>query len=512
VRARAISALLIAAWLAATAWVRPLMLPDEGRYVGVAWEMLRSGDWLTPTLDGLPYFHKPPLFYWITAASLGLFGPNEGAARLAPLIGATAGAWALFVFTQRWQGRHAAAAALLALLAQPLWLVGGQFANLDMLVAGCISASILSLAHAALCIERGLPCRSALAGAYLSAALAVLAKGLIGVVLPALVMVAWLLAQQRGRTLLSLIWAPGVVLFLLVAAPWFIAMQWRFDGFAGYFFGEQHLRRFAEGGFNNRQPFWFFPAVLLLFTLPWWPWLHRLWRRTAPGDPQGGSIRLLMGLWLIVVVLFFSMPQSKLLGYVLPGVPPLAWLIADAYLSIAHPSLWQRRMWWAGAAGASLLSIAAVIGFAWHDPKSTRALAAVLKAHRLPHEPVFMLGQYYFDLPFYARLRDSIVVIDDWGSPHVSQSDNWRKELADAGRFATAAASQRLLRPEDFAAALCAAHRAWVLAPTSTAEPPSLLAHAIAIAHTPRTTLWLIHPAAARNATALGCAETPNGG
>ena len=78
-------AAVVLAWLAASAWLRPLQLPDEGRYVGVTWEMLRSGDWLTPTLDGLPYFHKPPLFYWITAGSMALFGLDEAAARAAPL-------------------------------------------------------------------------------------------------------------------------------------------------------------------------------------------------------------------------------------------------------------------------------------------------------------------------------------------------------------------------------------------------------------------------------------------
>ena len=78
-------ALLVAAALfacfAATAWMRPLMLPDEGRYVGVAWEMLRSGDWLTPTLNGLPFFHKPPLFYWLDIAAMHVFGQNEVAGR-----------------------------------------------------------------------------------------------------------------------------------------------------------------------------------------------------------------------------------------------------------------------------------------------------------------------------------------------------------------------------------------------------------------------------------------------
>ena len=77
------------AWLAAMAWFRPLAAPDEGRYAGVAWEMLRSGDWLVPRLNGLPFFHKPPLFYWISAAAMSVFGVSEWPARLPSLIGAT---------------------------------------------------------------------------------------------------------------------------------------------------------------------------------------------------------------------------------------------------------------------------------------------------------------------------------------------------------------------------------------------------------------------------------------
>ena len=141
--------LLIVIWLSATAWARPLMLPDEGRYAGVAWEMLRSGDWLTPTLDGLPFFHKPPLFYWLTASALSVFGLNEWAARMASIVGASAGAYALYLYVVRYAGLRAARMALLVLLTQLLFFGGSQFANLDMLVAGCIGATILLAAHAA---------------------------------------------------------------------------------------------------------------------------------------------------------------------------------------------------------------------------------------------------------------------------------------------------------------------------------------------------------------------------
>ena len=93
---------LLFLWLVATSWARFLSLPDEGRYVGVAWEMVRSGDWLTPTLNGLPYFHKPPLFYWLTAVSLSLFGTIEWAARLASCLGAMLSAGAAYLLIRRW--------------------------------------------------------------------------------------------------------------------------------------------------------------------------------------------------------------------------------------------------------------------------------------------------------------------------------------------------------------------------------------------------------------------------
>ncbi len=185
--------LLIVAVLGATGWARPLLLPDEGRYVGVAWEMMRSGDWITPTLNGLPYFHKPPLFYWLSAGAMSVFGLHEWAARLPSLLGGWLGAFSIFMFVCRWCDVRVARIAVVALLVQPLFFIGAQFANLDMLVAGCITATSRLLAHASLSRESGLPWRRSLAAAYAAAAFGMLAKGLIGVVLPGLVIVVWLL-------------------------------------------------------------------------------------------------------------------------------------------------------------------------------------------------------------------------------------------------------------------------------------------------------------------------------
>lgn len=500
------------AWLAATAWMRPLMLPDEGRYATVAWEMLRSGDWLTPALDGMPFFHKPPLFYWITGAALSVAGLTEIAARAASLVGATLGAFSLYLFTQRWSGGAAARRVLVLLLVQPLFFAGGQFANLDMLVAGCITATVLALAHAALCFEQGLAYRRVLWLAYGLAALGVLAKGLIGFVIPAMVVGLWLVLRRRWRTVAALLSLPGLVLFLAVAAPWFVAMQQRFDGFLHYFFVVQHFQRFAAGGFNNAQPFWFYPVVVAVFSLPAILWVRGVFARgyfTAGG--AHGAVRLLMALAVGCVLLFFSLPQSKLLGYILPAVPPLAWLIADASMR-ANESASRRNRWRAALACGALLGLGLVAGLAASQYHSTRGLGLALREHHQPGEPVFMLKAYPYDVPFYARLREPAFVVDDWNSPDVARRDNWRKEVADAGAFAPLLAQRLLLTPEALPAALCREGVAWVVGASQLNEHYAFLEQAQVMYMDRGESLWRVDARKGALATALDCAERPNGG
>src|SRR5690606_3910775 len=146
-------------WFASSTWSWPLLLPDEGRYVGVAWNMLSQGEWSVPLLNGLPFFHKPPLFYWLTAASLWGFGLNEWAARLASVLGATLMVAALFWFLKAHASRLQAVLASLVLGLQPFVFGAAHYANLDMLVAGIMTATIVLAASAALRIEAQRPYR-----------------------------------------------------------------------------------------------------------------------------------------------------------------------------------------------------------------------------------------------------------------------------------------------------------------------------------------------------------------
>jgi 4-amino-4-deoxy-L-arabinose transferase-like glycosyltransferase len=494
-------ALALFAWLAASAGWRPLMLPDEGRYAGVAWEMLRSGQWAVPTLDGLPFFHKPPLFYWLSAGAMQLFGAHPWAARMPSLLGGLLGAMALYLFTRRWQGEPRARWALLVLATQPFFYAGAQFANLDMLVAGCIGATVLLGAHAALLAAEGRPHRGPLLAAYAMAAVGMLAKGLIGFVLPGATLLLWLLASRRPALVWRLVSLPGLLLFLLLALPWFVAMQARYAGFFDYFVVYHHFKRFAEAGFNNQQPFWFYLPVVLGLALPWTLALRAAWRQREPASALP-SVRLLMLCWMAVVLVFFSLPRSKLVGYVLPALPPLAWWLSGAF--VADGGWARRRTLLAGVAALSCLAVVGAVAMA--HLRSDAPLGLALRHQRQAGEPVVFVGRYPYDLPFYARLETPAQVLDEWQSPAIPKHDDWRKELYDAAQFDPVLGRHQLIGHEALPALLCAHERSWIVASDAQRQAAPALRGAHEVARVKDVALWsLPRPA-------LNCRGTPSGG
>ena len=458
---------LLALWLLATLGWRPLLLPDEGRYAEVARAMLQGGTWssvLEPRLNGLPFFHKPPLFYWLDMAAMQWLGSTAFAGRIGSAVGAWLMGASMFLALRRSHGPRLAAIALGVLATTPFFFVGGQYANHDMLVGGLITAAVFALARALEApprIER----RWLVAG-WALCGFAVLAKGLIGVVLPALVVGPWLLALGRWRQLPGLLHPVGVLVFALIAAPWFIAMQLRHPAFFDYFFIEQHVRRFAQSNFNNVHGAWFFLLALPVLTLPWSAWivpaLRRAWDRRR-------AVEGFYAWWVIAVIGFFSLPSSKLVGYALPALAPwcalLALAVADRIASRAaadrtppRPAAWRGWMGGAAVACVTLVGIAA-----WQAPGSNRALAQTLAARMAPTDTVVMVDAYFYDIPFYARLRHPVIVASDWADPELPKRDNWRKELFDAARFAPVA-MHALLHPLDrLAATTCGAPAVWFI-------------------------------------------------
>ena len=470
----------LAAWLAATAGLRPLLLPDEGRYASVAWEMLRGGAWV-PTLDGLPFFHKPPLMYWLDIAAMQVFGVTAFAARFASLVGAWSMGAALFFALRRWRGFETARLALLVLATCPFYFLGAQYANHDMLVAGLITVAVLAFARA---LEgRPRPELSWIVAGWVACAGALLSKGLIGVVLPMLVIGPWLVAERRWRDLLGLLHPLGLFAFALLAGPWLVGMQLRYSGFFDYFIVEQHFRRYALTTFNNVHPFWFFIVILPALTLPWSAWLVlRARRLLATRDPT--SWRLAW--WVVAVIGFFSIPSSKLIGYALPALAPWCALVALAITSGPRPA---RAVAGVATVGAAI-GLAVVLALTWKAPNSNRDAALALAARMAPGDRVAMLGDSFYDVPFYARLTAPIPIVSSWDDPDLPRHDNWRKELFDAGRFDPARAREVLWPIDRIAALACGSHPVWFVVQAGHGAPLQAVPGATRDYADSRTELW----------------------
>jgi hypothetical protein len=394
---------------------------------------------------------------------------------------------------------------LLVLVTTPFFFAGAQFANLDMLVAAFIGVTILLAGEAALNANRGQHYRGLLAGAYVAAALGVLSKGLIGIVLPGMVIVVWLAWNRRLTLLRPLLWLPGLALFALVAVPWFVAMQARFPDFLHYFFVYQHFQRFTEGGFNNPQPFWFYPLVIVVLMLPWSWGLVAAWKRRQQDIESRPTVRSLMWIWVAVIVGFFSIPSSKLVGYILPVLPPLAFLIATGLNYTTRNGRLPRSLK-TMAAAAMLVCVSAIVANSLFNPKSDKQLAELMVLQRHAGEPVVFLGNQFFDVPFYLGLREPVRIYDDWNQPPADQHDNWHKALQDAGRFDPVSAQRVLRDRKQIVNELCEQPVTWVVAAKGAGQAHPFL-KAQQVATQDKTGLWKV---ARADLVAKGlCPETP---
>lgn len=524
IRSTWVVAVLTFAWLSATTWTRPLFLPDEGRYVGVAWNMLHGHELLVPLLDGLPFFHKPPLFYWITAFALHVFGPNEWAGRFSSVICATLMAALLFWFLKKHVGQRVAAIAAVILVSSPFLFGGAQYANLDMTVAGMIAATVIVAASAVLRLERGEAYRGMLVLAYAVAGLGFLAKGLIGIVLPGGIIFFWLVGRRRFDSLKRLFWLPSVAVFFVVSLPWMVWMQWRYPGFFDYYIVYQHFQRFLESGFNNPHPFWFYVPVVIAAILPWsiqlWRMAGKAFWKNAPRTAVDG----LMLSWLLVILVFFSIPSSKLVGYVLPLVAPLAYFLALPFARRFAAGEGAAEAGNEGAADSSRamrtfslylaislgLCLAAVIALVVAPQPSTKGLALKMRSAYSDADRVIMLDRIRYDLGFYLRTAKPAAIVIDWNDPEVKTADTWRKEIYDAAQFDPQQAASLLVNPQDLLPSLCAGRNAavWLVGDRNSGKQYTFLAGLAPYAEDGKLRVWRI-PAGARPAF---CTEQPEAG
>jgi 4-amino-4-deoxy-L-arabinose transferase-like glycosyltransferase len=308
--------------------VRTLVPPDEGRYAEMAREMFASGDWLTTRLNGIKYFEKPPLQAWMTAMAFTVFGIGEWQARLwtglCGIFGVLlAGYTGMRVFHPR-IGLYAA----LVLGSSFYWIACSQINSLDMGLSGMMTLALCALLLAqrddALPAER----RYWMLACWAGMALAVLSKGLIGVILPGGVLVCYTVSARDWSIWTRLHALPGLLLFFAIAAPWFVLVGMANPEQPHFFFIHEHFDRFLLKEHHREAAWWIFPALLAGGSVPWLGVLGQSFVHAVKHRPQRFHPARLLLAWMVFITAFFMQSSSKLPGYILPVFPAVALLIA----------------------------------------------------------------------------------------------------------------------------------------------------------------------------------------
>jgi 4-amino-4-deoxy-L-arabinose transferase-like glycosyltransferase len=298
-----------------------LLDPDEGRNAEVAREMVQSGDFVVPRLDGLPYLDKPVLYFAAAAASMEAFGPTEAAARLPALLFTLASVALVAGWARRRWGADAGWIAGLALATMPLTLAFARETIFDSTLAFFLTLAVLAFAED----------RPVLAWAAIG--LGGLTKGPVAIAVPLLAIVPY--ALLTGRSLSRIFAWRGLLVFLVIAVPWFLAVTARHPEFPEYAFVRETFQRVTTRGFHRTAPFWYYLPIVLVGAFPWivpalaglgkWRWL---WEARQVNPVAQDAILLLS--WMIGPLVFFSLNQSKLPHYMLPLLPAVALAVGRA--------------------------------------------------------------------------------------------------------------------------------------------------------------------------------------
>jgi 4-amino-4-deoxy-L-arabinose transferase-like glycosyltransferase len=308
---------------------------DEPRYAQVAREMLEHRGWITPVLGGQPWLEKPPLYYWQAMAAYRIFGVSDWSARLPSAIDATLLVLAVYFFLRRF--RHGSEVDGALIVASCAGLTGyARAASMDMALAAAFSMGMLGwwAWH-----ETGR--RGYLAAFFYLMALGTLAKGPVAPFLACVVIVVYAFAVRELRLILKTIWLPGILLFCVITLPWYFAVQARNPDFFREFIVEHNLGRFSQNIYHHTEPFWYYLPVTALALVPWIIFVTAAFVRSArewwigrnatdaSKDMPKCRFGIFLCCWLIVPVVFFSVSQSKLPGYILPAIPAGGLLLAD---------------------------------------------------------------------------------------------------------------------------------------------------------------------------------------
>lgn len=331
---------------------RPYITPSEARYIEIPRQMLVTGDFLTPHINGVQYFEKPPLFYWLQTFFLS-FGSDEFFGRIATTLFVTLTCLVTYATGRLLYGRNAGLLAASALATSVMGYGLSRVAMLDAPVTLFLTCTIASFIAAQITKQKKFYYFM-----YVAAALAVMTKGLIGIVIPAMVIGGWIVFTKNWKILKEARLFTGTLLFLAIAAPWHILMAMKHPEFADFYFIHEHFERFLSDEHKRTAPWWFFIAVTLAGTMPWILLLTPLplvgfflfiisiysannvdtkyfkdsdvlkkkqnhdWKYFC-SDIMDKEDSLFLKLWIILPLIFFSLSHSKLIPYIFPIFPPI---------------------------------------------------------------------------------------------------------------------------------------------------------------------------------------------
>ncbi|ENV57041.1 hypothetical protein F951_01381 [Acinetobacter soli CIP 110264] len=479
---------LISVWLFVCATVRFLSIPDEGRYADISRHMFESGDWLVPRLDSLPFIHKPPMLHWLSSIAMHIFGVHVWVVRLVPVLAASLLLIGTYLFVRKYLSQKIAELSILMMATNLLFFGSSQYVNHDLLLATGITLSVFCLVDFSLCNRKAM-----LFLGYFFAASAFLTKGLIGILIPGMILLPWLLYTRQYKRIPAF-FNPFALLFLAaLTLPWLYQMQQIYPDFLHYFFIDQQFNRFHSNQFNNKQSWFFYLVILLVSLLPWLLTLRWTGLRTILHQQRLNPVGQLLIWWLVSVVIFFSIPPSKLAGYILPALTPLIILCAVAFekstlntqqltrmqkyapaafvgllgfvlaatlyfipldFNLSSVQKWQiilmaallvyspllflqllhrHKLEYAHYVAACLIVLCSVVPFATRifDIKNNHDQIN-FTAYIHPNTKVVFYDRYYYDLPFLLDLKQPVYVVTDWQS---NVSDNYAQELSDGLQF-----------------------------------------------------------------------------
>lgn len=448
--------------------------------------MIASGDFITPRLNGVGFFDKPILYYWFQASSISIFGLTEWALRFWPAVIGIFGCLITYAAGHLLFNRRTGILASLILAFNPLYYGASHYANLDLEVAVWISASLLFFIIG---IENHSKNRTTfLLFSYFFAALAMLTKGLIGIAFPIMIIGSWILTLNQLRILTKMHLIPGLTLFFIVSIPWYWLVQKANPQFFDFFFVTQQFSRFlTKADFNNKTGAWFYIPLVLAGSVPWTIFLFQALFKNLKlvwQNRQAHRVELFLLLWLSLIFIFFSIPKSKTIGYILPIFPSIAILMARYFeinWNAFKPKTATIFMLFCGFLSSSLFCIpfipaldinskltapliflacmlgtftiilyflrkkslstifycASMISCIFlltlihsaylFNEKSSRLLTTFLKSSLQPSDEIVTWYRYYQDLPIYLERR--ITIVADWHAADIPQYDNWQREL-----------------------------------------------------------------------------------